>query len=311
MASARSLAALVPTYNRETLIVRALESVFAQSRPPDEIIVVDDGSSDNTEEVVAHYGDRVRYLKKENGGVSSARNFGVEASRSDFIAFLDSDDIWYEDHLARIDRAIEATGASAGVYFSDLGLKPPRRHGTIWAWSRFAIEGEHELQDDPLQWLFRDVQPVMIQAAVVSRDAYLDVGGCEVALSCREDTHLFFKLGLRTTLCAVAGLAGLWTSDSDVSLTSTYSSEGETYWRCTELMYRDVLDTGAGRLTTEQRRVLNRRLGEAHWMLARTRTAASRGEALGHLGNAIRLDPTFVPRRLVRRFANRAKLRSR
>ncbi len=104
-----SVAAVIPTYNRAALLARAIDSVLAQRRPPDEIIVVDDGSSDNTEEVVGAYGDALILVQKRNGGVSSARNAGVKESRADFIAFLDSDDLWYDEHLSRIADAIGRT----------------------------------------------------------------------------------------------------------------------------------------------------------------------------------------------------------
>jgi glycosyltransferase involved in cell wall biosynthesis len=309
MQRASSLAAVIPTYNRASVLGRAIDSVLAQDRRPNEIIVVDDGSSDNTHEVVAKYGGVVRLIRKENGGVSSARNVGVRESRSDFIAFLDSDDSWYGDHLARIEQAIVKTGGVAGLYFTDLELAPSRGGGSAWYQSDFSIDGSHELRQDASRWVFLDIQPMCIQASVVRRDAYVAVGGCNPRLSCREDTHLFFKLGLSTSICAVAGCAGMLDGDSPDSLTTTFSSAHETYWRCAAWLYSDVLDEDADRLTVEQRRVLARRLADAHWMLAKSVGVGSPGSALHHLHDSIRHDPSLVPRRVARRLAKAARLK--
>lgn len=90
---------IIPTYNRADLLPEAIDSVLAQTWKEIEIIVVDDGSTDRTEETVRRYDDRVRYFYKENGGPSSARNFGVSKAHGDLIAFLDSDDMWEPNKL--------------------------------------------------------------------------------------------------------------------------------------------------------------------------------------------------------------------
>lgn len=91
---------IIPTYNRVNLVVQAVDSVLAQTCKEFELIVVDDGSTDNTREVIAGYGDRVRYVYQDNAGVYAARNHGIGLSTGSFIAFLDSDDVWEKDKLA-------------------------------------------------------------------------------------------------------------------------------------------------------------------------------------------------------------------
>jgi len=86
------ISVVIPTYNRARMIGAAVDSVLNQARDDDEIIVVDDGSTDNTSEVVAGYGDRLVYIKQPNAGAGMARNRGIAAARHDLIAFLDSDD---------------------------------------------------------------------------------------------------------------------------------------------------------------------------------------------------------------------------
>ena len=95
-----AISAVIPTYNRAHFIGEAIESVLAQSRAVDEIIVVDDGSTDHTPEVLAGFGNRIRYIRQENAGPSAARNRGIQAAGGDYIAFQDSDDLWLPDKIA-------------------------------------------------------------------------------------------------------------------------------------------------------------------------------------------------------------------
>jgi glycosyltransferase involved in cell wall biosynthesis len=88
------ISVVIPAYNNGPHIHRSIDSVLAQTASPLEIIVVDDGSTDNTSELVKCYGEKVRYIYQENAGASAARNTGVEAVTGDWIAFLDADDEW-------------------------------------------------------------------------------------------------------------------------------------------------------------------------------------------------------------------------
>lgn len=91
---------ILPTYNRASLVGIAIESVLKQTFDDFELIIVDDGSTDNTYEVVSSFhDDRIRYFKKENEERNIARNFGIKRAKGEYIGFLDSDDIIYSDHL--------------------------------------------------------------------------------------------------------------------------------------------------------------------------------------------------------------------
>jgi glycosyltransferase involved in cell wall biosynthesis len=85
---------IITTFNRAAMVTEAVESVLAQEMTDFELIVIDDGSTDETEERLSIYGSRLKYHKQENAGVSSARNRGLESARAPLIAFLDSDDLW-------------------------------------------------------------------------------------------------------------------------------------------------------------------------------------------------------------------------
>ena len=90
---------IIPTYNREEYVVKAIDSVLGQKFDDYEFIVVDDGSTDNTKEIVNKYGDMIRYIYQHNSGVSAARNTGIKLAKGEWVAFLDSDDEWRPDYL--------------------------------------------------------------------------------------------------------------------------------------------------------------------------------------------------------------------
>jgi len=91
---------IVPAYNSQRFIREALESIFAQSRPPAEVIVVDDGSTDGTSDIVKRFRPRVRYLFQNTAGPSATRNAGIIAAGQAFVAFLDADDLWHREKIA-------------------------------------------------------------------------------------------------------------------------------------------------------------------------------------------------------------------
>ena len=91
---------IIPSFNRAPFLKNAIESVLSQRSQAFELIVIDDGSGDKTEEMVLRYGPRIRYIRQENKGPASARNLGIKRSNRPFIAFLDSDDWWAREKLS-------------------------------------------------------------------------------------------------------------------------------------------------------------------------------------------------------------------
>jgi glycosyltransferase involved in cell wall biosynthesis len=99
--SSLTVSVIIPTYNRAHCIADAVRSVINQSREVNQIIVIDDGSSDSTDMALASFGDQIEVVKKANGGVSSARNAGLDRAKGDIVAFLDSDDTWEKNTVER------------------------------------------------------------------------------------------------------------------------------------------------------------------------------------------------------------------
>jgi GT2 family glycosyltransferase len=119
-----SVSVIIPTYNRGHFLLHAVRSVLAQTRVPDEVLIIDDGSTDDTERLCADLPAPVRYLRVENGGVGRARNIGLQQARGDWIAFLDSDDSW-EPNKMEVQLDVLAANPQAHWAISDFRLMRP------------------------------------------------------------------------------------------------------------------------------------------------------------------------------------------
>jgi glycosyltransferase involved in cell wall biosynthesis len=123
---------IIPTYNRSRLIARAVKSVLDQTYKNFELIIVDDASTDNTEEVVSSFNDkRIRYVRHEkNKGEAAARNTGIKAARYDYIAYQDSDDEWLPEKLAKQMKLLQTAPSEVGVIYT--GFWKIENHGRIY-----------------------------------------------------------------------------------------------------------------------------------------------------------------------------------
>jgi glycosyltransferase involved in cell wall biosynthesis len=295
------ISVVIPTYNRSPLLRRAVKSVQQQSKQPAEIIVVDDGSTDDTAQRVASFGPAVHYICQANAGTAAARNRGVHAAQSEWIAFLDSDDIWFEAHLERMAQAICATAGAAQFYFAD-ALLPAREGGhRLWEICRFGISGNYELVQDATDWVMTDWPPMLLQSSVFERTSFLESGGFWERLRTREDTHLFLKLGIGGSACAVAGCGvRLTDDDADNRLTATHSrTQPDGQWMKV-LLYRNILSRKTN-LRPAHRQELQGRLAAAHRRLAylawKRRLPVTAAWQAGH---SLLLEPRLLVRSLAR-----------
>jgi glycosyltransferase involved in cell wall biosynthesis len=175
---------VIPTYNRREALAEALASVRAQTRPADEVVVVDDGSTDGTSEADA---DGSRYVRQKNRGPSAARNRGLSEATSDWVAFLDSDDRWAADKLERqVPRLTEGTVL---VYAREQG-QDAEGEPLVHIRPRTAPEGE------VLASLVRG-NFVPTSTAVVLREAALAEGGFDEEMTHSEDWDLWLRLARR------------------------------------------------------------------------------------------------------------------
>lgn len=134
--SALPISTVIPTYNRSHVVTKALDSVLAQCVADDEVIVVDDGSTDGTEPVLVPYKQRIRYVRQPHGGAGRARNHGVELARNPLVAFLDSDDEWMAGKL-ELQRALMQVRADVVFCFSNFAGRTSsgkERHDELARW---------------------------------------------------------------------------------------------------------------------------------------------------------------------------------
>ena len=175
-----SVSVVIPTFNRCSLVQQAIDSALAQTYPDIEIIVVDDGSTDETPRIIpAKYGDQIRYIWQENAGLSAARNHGLRLAQGEYVAFLDSDDLWLPEKLRRqvaeMEKHPEAGAVLTQARYIDINGKVLN--------GRYVIGGK--ISPDDLTWqkqIFRAL-PCGGSTALIRRDAFLKMGGF------REDIH--------------------------------------------------------------------------------------------------------------------------
>lgn len=184
---------IVPTYNREKTIERAVQSILRQTYGYYEIIIVDDGSTDNTEEIIKEIkDDRIRYISyKENQGASHARNVGIQAAKYDYIAFLDSDDEWLPDKLEHQMHKMMESSDDVGLVFCRMGgcrrgsnerfIFPPKTY-------------KPEILEGNIFGPLLLHNMIGLPTMIVSRKCLEQSGGFKETLKCLEDWELILRI---------------------------------------------------------------------------------------------------------------------
>src|SRR4051794_29928113 len=121
---------IIPTFNREDVIANAIGSALGQTYKNLEVIVIDDGSIDNTEFRLAYLRENIRYVKQNNQGPSAARNKGIQMARGEIVAFLDSDDLWSENKIARQVAVLQKAGEDVPCCLCNATLRADRQQDT-------------------------------------------------------------------------------------------------------------------------------------------------------------------------------------
>ena len=199
---------IIPAYNYGRFIADALDAVLAQTRRPDEVVIVDDGSTDDTETVVRSYlGDRqgagrgvaIKYIKQANAGVCAARNRGVAEAVGGLIAFADADDIWHPEKLEKQIAKFDADGR-VGLVHCGMREFDSETGETL---GHILVGGEHDVWRNLLLW---DGPAVVGPGGtiVVTRQAFETAGGFDTRQKVGEDWDLCYRIARKFEVRFVA-----------------------------------------------------------------------------------------------------------
>ncbi len=177
---------IIPTYNRARFIESAIKSVLVQTYKDYEVIVIDDGSSDNTSEIVKKFKGACTYLQQANAGPSAARNYGISHSSGDVIAFLDADDAWLpgklEGQVKRLTERSEVGLVDTAYYLCDADLHPLRYQPPV------------NLRGNALEDMLINFKTPLTSSIVVRRYLVEQVGGFDASFRIMEDHELCLRL---------------------------------------------------------------------------------------------------------------------
>lgn len=182
------MSVVIPAYNYAHFLPEAIDSALAQTWAQVEVIVVDDGSTDDTPQVAARYGDRIRYIRQQNAGLPAARNTGIRAAAHPFIGFLDADDRWKPEFLSR---AMECF------------IQGPERYGIVATQSVHVDEHGKAFELKALTWYVHgrlDHRDILLKtrfspSAVVARKSVLEQAGLfDETLRSSEDRDMWIRM---------------------------------------------------------------------------------------------------------------------
>jgi len=192
VSSCPGVSIIIPAYNYARFLGEAVDSALAQTYPEFEVLVIDDGSTDNTAEVAARYGNRIRYVYQTNAGLSAARNAGIRAARFSCLCFLDADDVMLPEMLAKSMDAFSKMGDECALvagmgYFMDAASQP-----VPWKWGDRLqpVDGyEIKARDIVLKTCF------MPSSVVARRAAFERCGMFDTTLRSSEDRDMWIRIG--------------------------------------------------------------------------------------------------------------------
>ena len=235
---------IIPTYNRGSLVTAAIDSVLAQTFTDLELIVIDDGSTDDTVMRLAPYVDRIRYFHQTNRGASAAQNAGLREASGEWIAILASDDTWHPAKLERQLDAIARLGNGFGACFTDCRfVGNPEMRATAFEEAGFRPDEAFGPLHDPLRFVWENSYGLYVQSLLASRSLMIELGGFDEELKYSEDRDMIFKLSFKTQFCYVAEpLVNIDRTETISRLTTPDADWDREAFLCNELSLRKMLD---------------------------------------------------------------------
>ena len=283
------LSVILPVYNRAHSIAEALQSVLDQTHPADEIIVVDDGSSDDLETALAPYRADIRLIRQPNAGVAAARNTGAAAARGGWLAFQDSDDLWSRDHLATVMRDLTGAPADTVAHLGDVTYTGAGYTEALFAIKNRTFPQDHAARlEDPLPLV---ISGMTLQGAAIRRDVFARLGGFDTAMRMLSDTAFFCQLALEGPF-AVTGrtLAEIRRLPGDDSALTSLHRKNAVYAR--QMHVRGLAALAARPLSPAHRVLADKRLSGAEFRLAQALHSRDPKAARALLWQAARRHPS-------------------
>jgi len=256
---------IIPTYNRAGMICHTIDNIFQQTYSNFELIIVDDGSTDNTQATLRQYGNRIRVVTQDNAGPSVARNHGARVAQGEIIAFQDSDDLWKPTKLERQvallerDRSVPCCLCNVVMRSSD----------GFTSFDHSLVRSRHD------EGLWTNVTEVLAtrfllfnQAAAIRRAAFEKVGGFPEDLKYLEDYDLPLRLSLEGPWVLIREPLVIYGQDSPISFSDQAKKDPVALRECELKIYEQMLVRieGVSRYA-QARRSLWRRLGMARRQL--------------------------------------------
>ncbi len=212
---------IIPSFNAEQYIAEALESIFGQAYRPIEVVVVDDGSTDETQSVLESFKDRIYYLCQDNKGPSAARNTGIKVARGKYIAFLDSDDLWTDGKLQQQVEIME-TYPDVGLLSGDMQRFSEEQVKVSSMFERYGFD--HNFFDgkfyvkDAYKKIYTQGNYIPTGSVIVRRNCLEKVGHFDENLRHSEDLDLWLRISIHFKL-AYSRKIWLKRRDHEVNLT--------------------------------------------------------------------------------------------
>lgn len=266
---------IIPTYNRAHIICEAVESALGQTYPNTEIIVVDDGSKDDTLDRLKRYGDRIRIVSQANAGPAAARNRGIEVSRGELVAFLDSDDIWLPEKIQQQVSLLARAGASVPCCLCNILMK--------WNSGDRASFDIALLKTSAEQGLWLNVDEVLAtrsvlfnQGIIIRREVLEKIGGFDEKIRYLEDYEFPLRLSLEGPWAFIKTPLVVWRE----SMTNSVYKNSLREELCTSECLVEVFEGHLARVEKtgrqpQLRRSVNRELRRARRQLWAARIAQS------------------------------------
>jgi len=284
---------IIPNYNYGRFLEESIGSALNQTYPNVEVIVVDDGSTDDSVDVANSFNDRIRFISQENAGVSAARNRGIAESRGEVIAFLDSDDVWLPEKLEKQMRILEKDPDVGLVHCGYIEVDSDGKPGQIHV---DGMSGQVAIE------LLRYRRPVILgggSAAIVRRSIFDRIGGFDPNVSPAEDWEFYYRCA---RICKVGFVAEILMKYRE------HQSNAHLNIRRMEKAILGAFDKSFSEPTPELQSIRNACYGKIHSVLAGSYFRAGQyGDFLKHALRSLRLSPAILGRYVMFPFRSGAR----